>query len=317
MKIITWTEDKLQDVLCLWNKEIGDQFPMREELLKLNCFEDENVLLQGSFLAVDSDDKLIGFVVSKRWQENLNLHMGKSIGWIQVLLVDSDYRNLGLGSRLLEKAETALIESGATKVSLGRDPWYYFPGVPGDFHETRKWFENRGYTSSGQDFDLICHYDKAIISPPPSFDEVEFAILEKGDQEEFITFLHRCFPGRWEYEAIHYFKRGGTGREFVVLKKGRKIIGFCRINDHQSPFIVQNVYWSPLFSEPLGGIGPLGIDPNERKKGYGMAIVEAGIAILREREINRIVIDWTGLVEFYGKLGYDVWKAYHKYEKLV
>ena len=37
-----------------------------------------------------------------------------------------------------------------------------------------------------------------------------------------------------------------------------------------SPFIAQNVYWSPLFEEEVGGIGPLGIDAEEQKQGYGL-----------------------------------------------
>lgn len=79
--------------------------------------------------------------------------------------------------------------------------------------------------------------------------------------------------------------------------------------------IAQNVYWAPIFAEPLGGIGPLGIDQNERGNGYGLAVVQAGIYFLRTRNIKRIAIDWTGLVDFYGKLDYQVWKGYQKYSK--
>ncbi|WBX82247.1 GNAT family N-acetyltransferase [Virgibacillus salarius] len=114
---------------------------------------------------------------------------------------------------------------------------------------------------------------------------------------------------------MQYFKHGGTGREFVVLKKNQHIIGFCRINDASSPIIAQNVYWSPLFNEALGGIGPLGVDEQERGNGYGKMVVQAGIHYLRERGINRIVIDWTGLVNFYKQLDYGVWKSYWYYVK--
>lgn len=55
--------------------------------------------------------------------------------------------------------------------------------------------------------------------------------------------------------------------------------------------IAQNVYWAPLYKETLGGIGPLGIDAEERGQGYGLSIVKAGIVYLRKRKINRIVID--------------------------
>src|SRR5699024_12360036 len=107
----------------------------------------------------------------------------------------------------------------------------------------------------------------------------------------------------------------GTGREFVVLRKQEKIIGFCRVNDSKAPIIAQNVYWSPLFKEELGGIGPLGVDAAERGQGLGLAIVEAGIGELRKGGVRNVVIEWTGVITCYKKLGYDIWKTYDSYKK--
>jgi len=156
-----------------------------------------------------------------------------------------------------------------------------------------------------------------VKSEMPQLDGVDIEIASIQDKEELLRFMNQVFPGRWEYETIRYFQKGGTGREFVLLKKAGKVIGFCRINDDQSPVIYSNVYWAPLFSEPLGGIGSLGVDPVERGNGYGLAAVLAGIATLRSRGINRIAIDWTAIVDFYGKMGYQIWKEYRKYRKTL
>src|SRR5690625_2990701 len=123
-----------------------------------------------------------------------------------------------------------------------------------------------GYGHQGTMYDLIHEYeqDDTLSASIPEIVDVTFSLLQSHEQEDFVRFLHDSFPGRWEYEAIHYFKYGGTGREFVVLKKAGRIIGFCRINDAKSPFIAQNVYWSLLFNNELGGVGPLGIDDKER-----------------------------------------------------
>ncbi|MGE8204909.1 GNAT family N-acetyltransferase [Heyndrickxia sp. NPDC080065] len=316
MIIADWQVNRLEELVSFWNKEIGNQYPMREELLKQNSFDDKNVCLSGSAIALNNDNQVIGLVVAKKWNENgLKVDMSQEIGWIQCLLIDSNYRNKGIGTALLEKAETALAEEGVKKVLIGRDPWHYFPGIPGEYKTINQWVEKRGYINTGSDHDLIAHYSQQLPFEAPSVEDVEFMLLKESEKEELLSFLHRCFPGRWEYEAIHYFKKGGKGREFVVLKKNNRIIGFCRVNDSESPFIAQNVYWSPLLNGQLGGIGPLGVDSAERKKGYGIAIVEAGISTLRSRGINDIVIDWTGLVDFYGKLGYTKWKSYSKYSK--
>jgi GNAT superfamily N-acetyltransferase/predicted GNAT family N-acyltransferase len=315
LKLINWDIQRLKELVALWNSEIGTQFPMRDVLFIQNSFEDKNILPSGSFIAVNNENQVIGFIVAKCWQENIDVHMNPEVGWIQVLLVKSSERRKGIGSALLEKAEKALLERNIKKVHIGRDPWHYFPGIPKHFEEAINWFEKRNYLSGYQEYDLIRHFQDQPNSFNPDQYDVQFSLLQKEEKQEFLSFLHRCFPGRWEYEAIHYFHRGGTGREFVVIKKNGHIIGFCRINDPNSPFIAQNVYWAPLVDKPLGGIGPLGIDKNERKNGYGLAIVEAGISYLQERSIHNIVIDWTGLVDFYGKLDFKIWKEYQQLSK--
>lgn len=315
MNILPLDRSRMSEIVNMWNKELGSQFPMREELFKQNSFEDENVFSPASLMAINEKNQVVGFIICKRWQEKLPVNMSSEIGWIQALLVSSAYRGQGIGSSLLEEAESALREDGATEILLGRDPWHYFPGVPEEDDETAKWFDKKGYEYFGVDYDLTAVYDSSKKEAKPELDGVEAVLLTAEEKDALLAFLHRVFPGRWEYEAIHYFKKGGTGREFVVLKKAGQIIGFCRINDEHSPMIAQNVYWAPLFADSLGGIGPLGVDQNERGNGYGLAVVQAGVHFLRNRGIKRIVIDWTGLIDFYGKLGYTVWKGYKKYRK--
>lgn len=317
MKIIPWSEDKLNAIVELWNREIGIKFPMRRELFKQNSFKDENILPNASSIAVDDEGNVIGFLAAKAWQEKLPINMSRETGWIQVLLVDSDHRSKGIGTALLNRVEQAFKNCNLKTIKLGSDPWHYFPGIPEPYPDVKQWFERRGYHNDGNEYDLVCQYEDGEGEAAPAIENATFSLVTEEDQDKLIAFMHRCFPGRWEYEAIHYFKKGGTGREFVVLKKNNEIKGFCRINDNHSPFIAQNVYWAPLFPNELGGLGPLGIDPAERGNGYGLAIVEAGIAFLRQRGLAQIVIDWTGLVDFYGKLGYKVWKTYAKYSKSI
>lgn len=319
MEFAPLEKSQLSELVNLWNKHLKDEFPMTEELFEQNSFKDENVCQKSSRVVVDDQGKIVGFIIAKRWQEALDVAMSATTGWIQALLIDESVRSEGLGSNLLSHAESTLKETGAEQILLGRDPYHYFPGIPSEYAETAKWFEEKGYHHQGTEYDLMRTYtsDDEDTKTVPVMDHVEFTLLDKKDKDEFLAFLNRCFPGRWEYEAIHYFQKGGSGREFAVLKKGKKMIGFCRINDAKSPFIAQNVYWAPLFNEELGGAGPLGVDANERGQGFGLAIVEAGIAFLRQRGIRRIAIDWTGLVDFYKKLGYSPWKSYESYKKTI
>ncbi|MCG1027261.1 GNAT family N-acetyltransferase [Virgibacillus halodenitrificans] len=315
MKLVKWNTIYLQQLVDLWEKELGTDFPMRTELFKQNSFQDENVSWEGSQIAINDADEVIGFIIAKKWQEATSVSMPTSTGWIQVIVVAKQYQNKGIGSRLLTHAEKVFRDEGMGTILLGRDPWHYFPGIPENNAKAKQWFEAKGYKMYVQEHDMIKAYDANEEIEEPNTSDVTFTILAYEEKDEFLTFLNRCFPGRWEYEALKYFEQGGNGREFIVMKKQGNIIGFCRINDSRSLSIAQNVYWAPLFKEELGGIGPLGVDDAERGQGYGLTIVKAGIAELRRRDIYRIVIDWTGLVTFYKKLGYGVWKSYDSYEK--
>ncbi|OCT11299.1 acetyltransferase [Paenibacillus pectinilyticus] len=319
MNYVPLKEDRLTELCLLWNRELGEHFPMQEQLLKQNSFADVNVLKSGSWVAVDEvSGKAVGFIVAKLWQEHRDLVLGAGAGWIQVLLVDRNLRGLGIGSELLKRAETALMEHGVQKILIGRDPWHYFPGVPNEYPEVRTWLESKGYKDDNRvENDLLAIYDDTSVYELPKHEGVSFRLLESDEKDELLAFFRRCFPGRWEYEAIRYFELGGTGREFVVIETDGHIVGFCRINDSSSPIIAQNVYWSPLFEDELGGIGPLGVDSAYQGRGFGLAVVQAGVHFLRERQIRQIVIDWTTLVAFYEKLNYRVWKAYDSYSKVV
>src|SRR5699024_4458503 len=258
MTFVPLEKSQLSELVNLWNNHLRDDFPMTEELFEQNSLNDDNVCKKSCQVVLNEQGEIVAFVIAKRWQEELDVAMSATTGWIQALLVDKSVRHQGIGSQLLSHAEEHLIAAGAEQILLGRDPYHYFPGIPIGYDETAKWFEKKGFTHQGLEYDLmrtlaLGDEEAKVVS---QMKELEFSLLDMEDIDEFLAFLNRCVPGRWEYEAIHYFQEGGTGREVGVLKRGSKIIGFCRINDTKSPFIAQNVYWAPLFAEELGGAGP-------------------------------------------------------------
>ncbi|MBP1995974.1 GNAT family N-acetyltransferase [Paenibacillus eucommiae] len=321
MKFVSLSEAYIGPLLELWNRELGEQFPMRERLLRQNCFEDVNLLEAGSWLAVDESagNELRGFVVSKKWTDRREgIEFPEDTGWIQALLVDSRYRGRGIGSDLIDLAEQALKEQGASKIELGNDLHRrMFPGIPLPNIEAVRWFERRGYKDFATITDLLRIYEEAESMELPALEGVTIRFVHAAERERIESFLHKHFPGRWDYLTRQYWEHGGTGREYMIMEQGDELIGFCRVNDSHSPLLTQNIYWAPLFADELGGLGPLGIDPAFRGKGYGAAIVQAGIAMLRQRGIRSIVIDATQIADFYEKLGYRIWRKYGMYRKLL
>ncbi|QHW34002.1 GNAT family N-acetyltransferase [Paenibacillus rhizovicinus] len=319
MQYIPLSEARLEALCLLWNEVIGSSFPMTERLMRQNSLHDPQLFQAGSWIAVDErSNEAAGFIVAKAPQHaDAVAPPDEKRGWIQILLVAGEHRGSGIGSRLLELAETGFRSAGIERVYLGNDLHYrYFPGIPERLNEAAGWFERRGYEKREASYDLLMSYGRDHRPATPEVAGAEFRLLAPGEQAELIGFMRRCFP-YWAWQTEDYFARGGTGREFVVLARDGAIIGFCRINDPESPILTQNIYWSGLFAEPLGGAGPLGIDEAYRGFGYGLAIVQAGIHALLERGVRHIVIDTTPYVDFYGKLGYEVWQSYWRYDKLL
>ncbi|WP_168119548.1 GNAT family N-acetyltransferase [Paenibacillus sp. HB172176] len=317
--IVEQLEEKhLAGMAQLWNKELSESFPMRLRLLRQNVIEDRLWLRSGSWVVREEETGgIVGFVVAKKASMESACHgIHPELGWIQALLVASEKRGQGIGGSLLKEAEDALRTAGAKQIMLGNDLHSrLFPGIPDELEETKLWFEKRGYDFIENTFDMLNSYGQDEHVGLPDVFEAKLRVAKESDREGLISFVSECFPGTWDYQVRDYWERGGTGREFVVLEKQGAIIGFCRMNDGQSPLLAQNIYWSPLFEEPLGGIGPLGIDVRYRGHQYGISIVQAAIHFLRERGMRHIVIDTTPFVDFYGKLGYKVWKGYAKFDK--
>lgn len=307
-----------EEIVALWNGELGKTFPMQLRLLQQNWTMDPRLLKEGSWVARDTlGGSITGFVASKlaRPQDGrFGLIQGQ--GWISALLVASAQRYQGTGGLLLRKAEEALRRAGASRIALGNDLHLrMFPGIPSELEQVRQWFERRGYLFREEAFDLLKTYAEKEPTDLPTLGEASMRVAVPADRAALTEFMARCFPGTWDLQHCDYWERGGTGQEYVLLEQQGKLIGFCRMNTIHAPLLAQNVYWSPLLEGELGGVGPLGIDEAYRGHRYGLSIVQGAIHFLRARGVRHIVIDTTPFVDFYGKLGYTVWKSYAKYDK--
>ena len=67
----------------------------------------------------------------------------------------------------------------------------------------------------------------------------------------------------------------------------------------------------------LGGIGPLGVDASYRNKHIGYDIVAYAHNVLIDNNVSDIIIDWTGLLDFYRQFGFEVFKSYFYMAKTI
>ncbi len=303
----------LVDICNLWNKNYGYIYPISEKLLNRNL---SNIYKKGSFVVYENDN-LVGFIISKIWDDKFNIPTYNDSGWISLFLVDSKYRSQGIGSILLELVEKELKKRGKTSVFLGKDYLNFFPGLPVDLKNSENWFKSRGYERPYDTFDLIKPIKGLNCNKLPlKNNRIKYRVACLDDKNNLLEFIKNNWPGRWLKEAIDYFENGGNGREYVIGLDENKICAFAKIgfSNTNIELASYSLTWRNRF-EHLGGIGPLGVDASYRKMNIGYDIVAFANNVLLDIGVSDIIIDWTGLLDFYRHMGFEVFKSYYYMNK--
>jgi predicted N-acetyltransferase YhbS len=153
--------------------------------------------------------------------------------------------------------------------------------------------------------------DLSDYAPPASVRPIDGIVrpAQSADEDALLAFIQREFPGRWRYDFQEYLRGGGRIADHMVLLTARGVVGFCRLNFDDS--------WQPLaryyphqLPKPWGQLGTIGVSQDSRGKGYGAAVLDAGLRRLRDSGVRGCVIDWTELLDFYGKFGFKPYRRY-------
>lgn len=299
----------------LWNRACPGGFHLDERL-----FQQQLRLCRDPLrcLAIPGrDGELDGAVIAKRASRPGPSGRIPELGYVSLLAVAPERRRRGLGTALLDAAEAWLGETGARATRLGGDRYHLMPGRPlGDEHAALESFAKaRGFTGEGVEYDLV----RALSSMPretPAMDSLEgrydFRTYREGDREALRAFMEGSFPGRWAQETEEALEAGMRNRDLALAVDATSgaIAGFSRIYDMESPVLGPSVYWRTAMGASPGGLGPIGVDASRRGQGLGLALMEFCVQELRARGVITMVIDWTDLLDFYGKMGFKVWKRY-------
>ena len=324
MQILSFEEygkEKALELYQLWNWEYGFIFPITKELFMRNTYATPGFLENESYVAL-VDNKPVGFIIDKIWQHQIELEQYLGIGWISLIFVKSEYRNQGIGTRLLDNALSAFKKRAINKIYLGKDYQNFFPGLPKDLKAFHEWFVKRGFQALYETNDLInlnLNSFKMPLVEYRSKEQYTIKLLEEKDIPSMQKFLEDNFPGRWLVEYCDYLKQGGTGNEFLIcINSLHEVIGFCRIGTNDTPInqIGFSLTWRKRFS-CLGGLGPLGVAKGYRHQNIAHNLLVKAILELKYRGCDKVIIDWTNLLELYRLFGFELWKTYTYFEKNI
>src|SRR3990170_4710459 len=143
------------EILDLWSRRWGDQFPLDLALWQQNTDEDSRHFRAERCWVIEEDGVVRGCLALKvpdrptAWPGQDPKH-----AWISVLVVEPG-RDAELTEGLLDRALDWLRRAEFERVSYGGDPSHFFPGAPDDDRALRRMLETAGFRPGKLVYDLI------------------------------------------------------------------------------------------------------------------------------------------------------------------
>jgi GNAT superfamily N-acetyltransferase len=293
-------------LVALWNAACGANLAVTPRFVEYNM-RGSTGAIQAGRIAID-DDALIGFVLASALPNDPQASPPE-MGWVDAIAVAPECQRRGIGGELIAWAETWLREQGCARARLGGSLRPFAPGLPTEL-QTDAFFRARDYIprpNGERVWDVardLCGYVSTRSS-----DDVTIRPAQLGDADALRKFLWREFPNRWRYEHEEFLRNGGRITDWMILTTPRGVDGFAKLCFEDSLTPINRVYpWK--LPRPWGQLGPIGVSADARGKGYGGALLDAALCHLRDQGVCSCVIDWTDLVDFYARFGFEPYREY-------
>jgi predicted N-acetyltransferase YhbS len=318
-----------QHAAAIWTAACGPDLAISPHLVEYNTRPATGAVQAGRIAMQDGQPT--GFVLASALPASSHV-LPSQLGWIDAVAVSPAFQRQGIGSALLTWAEAWLAEQGCTHARLGGSLRPFTPGLPVEL-DTGLFFDRRGYQGqAGGSVDWDVAHDLGEYEIPnakyqtpalptgglwlragASVSNADIRAAQPGQEEAVLEFFNRSFPGRWQFEFLEFVREAGRMSDYMLLWTGRGVDGFARLTFEDSERPIERFHMRHL-PRPWGQLGPIGVSDDCRGQGYGGALLDAGLRRLRECSVRGCVIDWTSLVDFYGKFGF---KPYRQYAMLL
>jgi len=287
----------------LWNHCAPDKYALSAEQIRLNTVESP-VFDWGASCILEGDGEILGFVALKKSASTLYKGPDKDVAHLSIIgYCESEY-----GVDLMTEVKRLLVNRGISKLQFGQDSRHFFPGSPTDFPALTSFLTVEGFAKGGEAVDLERNMgDYEMPCGIPEGDTMR--VLTSQEIPALSEFFDREFPGRWKYDTLKKVEIEGPTCVYV-LAHGDRIDGFALIQDETNKAPIGGAVWNQSLGKNWGALGAIGIAKDLRGKGSGNALLGAALMEQRRRGIDRCIIDWTGLVDFYGKHGFEVTRRY-------
>jgi predicted N-acetyltransferase YhbS len=303
-------------VLTLWDEALGERYPIHAATFLQRTAGNPNYRRGDAVVAV-AGRQIVGFGLVEIVRPNAG--PVEKTAYIGALLVAPAARRQGTGRALLQTLEDHLRQAGCERVAAGRGPGRFWTGIPEDLPEASACFAAQGYVSSSRVCDLLVPLGNyaATRRYQDRLDAVgaEVVAATPALLPALLAFEYREFAG-WASSILRLAANGDLANVLVVTSPAG-VIGSILTFTPNTGGRYANQVWDRLIGGRLGGYGAVGIAQSERGKGLGAAMCEAAAAYVESRGADACFIDWTGIPDFYRRVGAEVWRWHAMPEKAL
>ncbi|MGH9420810.1 MAG: GNAT family N-acetyltransferase [Thermoanaerobaculia bacterium] len=187
---------------------------------------------------------------------------------LRILAVDRAQRRHGIGSALLDDAESRGVQIVAAEAGN-----YFTPGVSLSDTTTVEFFRHRGYREIARTQNLV------TTNLPIEIPEDVLRVTQTT-RERVLDFIEKEFGRIWRFEASN------AGKNLFYAEADGDVAGFAAHDGN---------------NRGLGFFGPTGVARAHRGRGLGARLLHASLIDLRRLGHERVVIPWTDALDFYRK----------------
>lgn len=299
-----------KEIFELYQSVFGEKWPLRYDLFR-KVTTDHAFYRAGDHFVAGASGRLVGFAAT---QVSRPEPLVKALGGLEIIFVHPDYRRQGIGRALHNAAVNYLQKIGMRTIMLGGGGLLrLWPGIPEDCSQSQVFFQQMGWQNFGRCCDLVREvHDYQVpvrIQQRMKKEGVDLHPARADEIPAVLAFEQQQFP-HWYREYAYKTALDECDEILVAWQEDKGITGTLMMFSPHSQLLSVNLVWKELLGEQVGGIGAVGVLESERGRGIGLALVAYGTEILRQRDVVNAMIDWTGLVDFYGKAGYKPWRWY-------
>ncbi|OPZ28917.1 MAG: Mycothiol acetyltransferase [Lentisphaerae bacterium ADurb.BinA184] len=297
----------------LWERTLGAQYPVSERVFLSRAVHNP-VLEPGDGLVALAGRRLVGFALAEVGRTSSGVRENASVA---AILVDPQWQRHGVGTLLLKALENRVRACGCRRITTGMGVYRFWTGIPEDLPGARAFFARHGYCPEHRSPDMTIPLGNYAMTPEllakGAAASARVTNLTPDTIPAFMRFQQREFPG-WCPNMVALIQAGDIENILAVVR-GDEVIGSISCFTPGSRYRGSNLVWERCFSGRLGGYGAVGIAKDWRGKGLGALMSRAAAVHVQSHGADICYIDWVGPVDFYRRLGADVWRWFDQLAK--